>query len=156
MLEPQRRGFTMIELIMVLTLVGIVAAIGGPKLSAALQSRATASDTDQFVVTHSLARSTAIRYGRVAQLHVDTAGKRFWIDVDTSANGVGQRATIANVRDLSGDNVMMTSTRALLCFDARGIASTAGSCEPGDIQVIFSDGATADTVATTALGKVLR
>ena len=156
MIETQRRGFTMIETIMVLTLVSIVAAIGGPKLSAALQRRTTASAADQFVLTHSLARSTALRYGRVAQLHVDTTGKRFWIDVDTSANGVGQRATIANVRDVSGDGLVMTSTRALLCFDARGIASTSGSCESGDATVIFSHGATADTVATTALGKVLR
>jgi len=156
MLETQRRGFTMIETIMVLTLVAIVAAIGAPKLTAALQRRTTASAADQFVLTHSLTRSTALRYGRVAQLHIDATLKRFWIDVDTSANGVGQRATIASVRDVSGDGLVMTSTRALLCFDAGGIASTSGSCESADVTVIFSDGATADTVATTALGKVLR
>lgn len=156
MLETQRRGFTMIETIMVLTLVAIVAAIGAPKLTAALQRRTTASAADQFVLTHSLTRSTALRYGRVAQLHIDATLKRFWIDVDTSANGLGQRATIANVRDVSGDGLVMTSTRALLCFDAGGIASTSGSCESADVTVIFSDGATADTVATTALGKVLR
>jgi len=156
MLETQRRGFTMIETVMVLTLVAIVAAIGAPKLTAALQRRTTASAADQFVLTHSLTRSTALRYGRVAQLHIDATLKRFWIDVDTSANGVGQRATIASVRDVSGDGLVMTSTRALLCFDAGGIASTSGSCESADVMVIFSDGATADTVATTALGKVLR
>jgi prepilin-type N-terminal cleavage/methylation domain-containing protein len=156
MLETQRRGFTMIETIMVLTLVSIVAAIGGPKLTAALQRRNTASAADQFVLTHFLARSTALRYGRISQLHVDTTGKRFWIDVDTSANEVGQRAIIGNVRDVSGDDLVMTSTRTLLCFDARGIASTSGLCESADAKVIFSDGAVADTVATTALGKVLR
>lgn len=156
MLETQRRGFTLIDTIIVLTVMAIVAATGGPKLSAALQSRTTASAADQFVLTHSLSRSTALRYGRVAQLHVDATGKRFWVDVDTSANGIGQRATIAYVRDVSGSGLTMTSTRALLCFDAQGIASTSGSCEPGDAKVIFSDGAMADTVTTTALGKVLR
>jgi hypothetical protein len=50
----------------------------------------------------------------------------------------------------------MSSNRTLLCFDARGIASTAGSCQTGDAQVIFAEGATADTIVTTALGKVLR
>ena len=50
----------------------------------------------------------------------------------------------------------MTSNRALLCFDARGISSTMGSCESGDAKVIFSDGAMSDTVTTTILGKVLR
>lgn len=156
MIGTQRRGVTMIELLMVLAVIGIVAATGGPKISAALQRRTTASVADQFVLTHSLTRSTALRYGRVAQLHIDAPGKRFWIDVDTSANGIGQRATIAFVRDVSGNGLQMASSRALLCFDARGIASTVGSCEPGDAQVVFTDGSMADTVKTTALGKVLR
>jgi hypothetical protein len=50
----------------------------------------------------------------------------------------------------------MTSNRNLLCFDARGLASTAGSCQTGDAQVIFAESDKADTVTTTALGKVLR
>jgi prepilin-type N-terminal cleavage/methylation domain-containing protein len=156
MLGSPRKGLTMIELLMVLSVMGIVAATGGPRVSAALQRRTTASIADQFVQAHSLTKSTALRYGRVAQLHIDAPGKRFWIDVDTSANGIGQRATIANVRDVSGNGLQMTSTRALLCFDARGIASTSGTCEPGDAQVIFADGLMRDTVTTTALGKVLR
>jgi len=154
--ETQRRGFTLIESIIVLTVLAIVAAIGAPKLSEALHRRTSSSAADQFVLTHSLSRSTALRYGRVAQLHIDASTRRFWIDVDTSANGIGQRATIANVRDVTGSGLSMTSTRTLLCFDARGMASTSGSCEPGDAKVIFSDGATADTVSTTILGKVLR
>jgi prepilin-type N-terminal cleavage/methylation domain-containing protein len=156
MIGSNRRGVTVVELLMVLAVLGIVAATGGPKISAALQRRTTASVADQFVLTHSLTRSTALRYGRVAQLHIDAPGKRFWIDVDTSANGVGQRATIAFVRDVSGNGLQMTSSRTLLCFYARGIASTVGSCEPGDAKVVFTDGVMADTVNTTTLGKVLR
>ena len=156
MRQTNRRGFTMIESLMVVSIIGLVAAIGGPKVSSALQRRTTASAADQFVVAHSLTRSTALRYGRIAQLHVDAPGQRFWVDVDTSANGIGQRATIANIRYVSDAGLHMTSNRALLCFDARGIASTAGSCESGDAKVIFSDGVVADTVATTILGKALR
>jgi prepilin-type N-terminal cleavage/methylation domain-containing protein len=156
MLQMNRRGFTMIESIMVVAIIGVVAAIGGPKVSSALQRRTTASAADQFVVAHSLTRSTALRYGRIAQLHVDTVGHRLWVDVDTSANGIGQRATIANIRYVDDVGLQMATNRALLCFDARGIASTAGLCESGDAKVIFSDGVVADTVSTTSLGKVLR
>jgi len=154
--ENQRRGFTMMETLIVLTVMAIVAATAGPRLTAALHRRTSSSAADQFVVTHSLSRATALRYGRVAQLHIDAPTRRFWVDVDTSANGIGQRATIAYVRDVSGSGLSMTSTRTVVCFDARGMASTSGSCEAGDMQVIFSDGATADTVRTTILGKVLR
>jgi len=156
MLMTRRHGFTMIETIMVLTLIGIIAGIGGPKISAALQRRTTASVADQFALTHSLSRSTAVRYARIAQLHIDAPGKRFWVDVDTSADGSGQRATIAYVRDVSTSGLTMTSTRTLLCFDARGLPSTSGSCEAGDAHVVFADGAMADSVVTTTLGKILR
>ena len=151
-----RQGFTLIEAIIVAGIIGIVAAAGGPKISAALHRRTTASAADQFVLTHSLTRSTALRYGRIAQLHVDAAAQTFWVDVDTSANGIGQRATIADVRYVSDYGLRMASNRALLCFDARGLASTIGSCESGDATVIFSDGVVADTVTATILGKVLR
>jgi prepilin-type N-terminal cleavage/methylation domain-containing protein len=156
MLESYRRGFTMIEMIMVIALAGIVATIGGPRIGVALQRRTTASAADEFALAHSLSRSTAIRYARIAQFHIDAPGKRFWVDVDTSANGSGQRATIAYVRDVSTTGLTMTSSRALLCFDARGLPSTTGSCEPADAKIVFSDGAGADSIVTTALGKILR
>ena len=141
---------------MVMSIIGIVSAIGAPKVAVILQRRSTASAADQFVVTHSLTRSTALRFGRVAQLHIDQPGQRFWVDVDTSANGIGQRAIIANVQYVDENGLNISSNRILLCFDARGIASTSGSCEAGNAQVIFSDGAKADTVITTILGKVVR
>lgn len=156
MVAMNRQGFTVIEAVMVLSVIGIVAATAGPKVSAALNRRTTASTADQFVLTHSLARSTALRYGRIAQLHVDVGGQRFWADVDTSANGIGQRGIIGNIRYISDNGLRMTSNRALICFDARGTASTIEACESGDAKVIFSSGAVADTVRTTVLGKVLR
>jgi len=41
MLQTNRRGFTMVESIMVVSIIGVVAAIGGPKISSALQRRTT-------------------------------------------------------------------------------------------------------------------
>jgi len=155
-MTTQRAGFTLIEGIVSVAVIGILAAVGGPHIADALQSRQSSSAADQFVVVHNLTRATALRYGRIAQLHIDAPNKQFWVDVDTSANGSNQRATIANVRDISDNGVTMTSSRTLLCFDARGIPSTLGSCQPGDTQLVFSDGTVADTIVTTALGKVLR
>jgi prepilin-type N-terminal cleavage/methylation domain-containing protein len=152
----RRTGFTLLDIIIVMAIMAVVAAMGAPKLATALRRRTTATAADQLVTAHSLARATAVRYGRTAQLHIDAAAKKFWVDVDTSANLIGQRATIWYARDMSQTGVTISSTRSLLCFDARGIASTAGTCQAGDAQVVFTDVDRADTVTTTSLGKVLR
>ena len=152
----RRRGFTLLEVIIVMSLLAVVAAMGAPKRSAALRRRTTQTAIDQFATAHSLARATAVRYGRVAQLHIDASTRRFWVDVDTSANHIGQRATIWYMRDLTQPGLVMSSTRSLLCFDARGLPLVAGSCQSGDAQVIFTVLDRADTVRTAALGKILR
>ncbi|HJQ10568.1 MAG TPA: GspH/FimT family pseudopilin [Gemmatimonadaceae bacterium] len=154
--QDRRRGFTLLEVIIVLALLAVVAAMGTPRLSAALRRRTTQMAADQFATAHSLARATAVRYGRVAQLHIDAPTKRFWVDVDTSANGIGQRATIWYTRDLTSTGVVMQSNRSLLCFDARGLPLVLGACESGDATVSFTLLDRADTVRTAALGKILR
>jgi type IV fimbrial biogenesis protein FimT len=152
----RRRGFTLVEVIITLGLLAIIAAMGAPRLSAALRRRITQTAADQFVTAQSLARATAIRYGRVAQLHIDASTTRFWVDVDTSANGVGQRATVWYERQLARPGLVMTSNRSLLCYDARGLPLVLGACESGDATVIFTATEKADTVKTAVLGKVLR
>jgi prepilin-type N-terminal cleavage/methylation domain-containing protein len=154
--QNRRGGFTLLEIIIVLALLAVIAAMGAPKLSAALRRRTTQTAADQFATAHSLARVTALRYGRVAQLHIDATTTRFWVDVDTSANGVGQRATIWYERNLSQPGLVMSSNRSLLCFDARALPLVLGACESGDATVIFTATDRADTVKTAALGKILR
>ena len=151
-----RRGVTVIDVIVTTGLVGVVTTFGAPELQEALRRRMVQSAADQFTTAHSLARATAIRYGRVAQLHVDPAARRFWIEVDTSADDIGQRATIWYERTLADPGVQMASDRSVLCFDARGLAYDVDPCQSGDSQLVFSAIDAADTVRTTVLGKVLR
>ena len=151
-----RRGFTLLELIIVLFVLALIAAIAAPRLSAALRNRTTQTGADQFIAAHNLARSTAVRYGRVAQFHIDPTTARYWVDVDTSGAGVGQRAIVWYTRDASAAGLTMSSNRTLVCFDSRGFASTTGTCQGGDLQVVFAMSGHADTVRTTTLGKVLR
>ena len=151
-----QKGFTLLETIVVMLIAATVAAMGAPKLSSALRQRSVTSAADQFVAVHSLARSTALRTGRVAQLHIDASTKRIWVDVDTSANGVGQRATVSYIRDLSSNGVTLVSNRSVLCFDARGAATTGGACEAGNIAITFNDADKSAALSATALGKILR
>jgi prepilin-type N-terminal cleavage/methylation domain-containing protein len=151
-----RSGFTLLETIIVMFLGAVIAAMGLPKLASSLRQRTVTSAADQFVLTHSMARSTALRYGRTSQLHIDAANLKFWVDVDTSANNVGQRATISSVRNVSGTGVTMFTNRSTVCFDARGLASTTAGCEAGDVAITFKDADKSAVVTATTLGKIVR
>lgn len=147
------QGFTLIELLLVVTIFGIVMAISSPSLIYVYRQLEAKAAVNRFMAAHSLARSTAIRYGRVAELRIDPARVRFWVEVDTS--GTGMRDTVGLLHDLS-ERLTMTSDRARLCFDARGLTTTRAACEPGDVTAQFSLGGHTETVRATVLGKIIR
>jgi prepilin-type N-terminal cleavage/methylation domain-containing protein len=150
-----RAGFTLIEFILTLTVFSILIAIVVPRLDATLRKQQSRSAAALFASAHFMARSTAMRYGRTAQLNIDAANNRFWVVVDTTLNG-GKLDTIGTVHRITDGNLTMSSTRSVLCFDRRGLALTGGSCQSGDATVIFTTVGRADTVITTVLGKVMR
>ena len=147
------KGFTLFELLMVLTVMGLMVAILMPSMATSLRQRATRGAVDRLATAHSLTRATAIRFGLLAELHIDATNSRFWVEVDTSGTGI--RDTVGLMSDLAGQ-VTMSSTRSLLCFDPRGLTTTRGACESGDVLVQFSLSGRTDTLRTTILGKVLR
>src|ERR1041385_3226743 len=147
-------GFTISQLLTVVVMFGLMMLIAVPKLDGLFRERSVETAADRLVLAHSLARSAALRYGRGAQPHVDAGNARLrggW-----GPTGAGQRAIIGGVQTVSGGGLTFTATRTLLCFDARGLATTRTGCAGGDDTVIFTLGSRADTVTITALGKVLR
>lgn len=152
-------GVTLMELLIVVVVLAAIGAIIGPGLARWYRTRAVAAERDQFVSTLRFTRSTAVRYGRMAELHIDASNNRYWIELDTS--GTNQRDTIGSIRSMSNAVTAFTSTRQLLCFDTRGLPTTqttsaGASCDAADVTVIFTVQGEVDTVQTTALGKVLR
>ena len=146
-------GFTLIEMLIVITVMGVLATILMPSMVTSFRQRATRGAVDRLAMTHSLARATAVRFGRVAELHIDAANGRFWVEVDTSGTGI--RDTVGLMNDVAGQ-VTMSSDRSLLCFDSRGLTTTRNACESGDALVQFSMQGRTGTFQTTVLGKVLR
>lgn len=148
-------GFTLIEMLVVLAVFGILLLIALPKLAEAFKGAKVRGAVSQFVSAHGLARATALRYGRVAELHIDAANTRFWVEVDTSQVG-GVNDTVGTVHNVAEAQLVMTSDRSLVCFDGRGLATTLGACEAGNVTVVFSLAGRTDTVNVSSLGKVLR
>ncbi len=148
-------GFSLIEMLIVLIVFGALLGIALPRLVEAFKGTKARSAMNQFASAHSLTRATAIRYGRVAELHIDAATARFWIEVDTSQAG-GVTDTVGTIYNVASPQLGMTSDRSLVCFDGRGLATTLGACEAGDVTVVFSVADRVDTVNVSTLGKVLR
>jgi prepilin-type N-terminal cleavage/methylation domain-containing protein len=150
------RGITLMEIVAVLTVIGVMSAYATPRLLSTREGLAVRAAADEFVAAHTFARATAIRQGRVVRLKIDAASGRFWIETDSSPTKSGVMVRLAPVRSISSKNVTMTSSRDVLCFDGRGITTPIWSCPSGDAVLTFTRGEYADTVTTTITGKVLR
>lgn len=151
----RRNGFTLIEMTYALLLVSMLAGAVMPPLMRWQRNMALATSMDRFERLHELARITAVREGRIAELHLDAANRLMWVEVDTTDAGVSD--TVAVIRDFD-EEVSFRANRALLCFDARGLPTAVGACDAPDATVAFwlvTDGQT-DSTRITLLGKIVR
>lgn len=150
------RGQTTVDLIVVLIVFSAMAGTAFPKMFKHQAKYAVRHAADEFVSLYQTARTVALRSGRVAQVRIDPDNDRFWVEVDTSLARIGITDTIGSVRHLSESKVTLSSTKTLLCFDGRGLATPVWDCPDADATLIFSRSVHADTVRTTLTGKVLR
>lgn len=153
--DVNRAGFTFIEMLIVLVIAAVLLGIGMRPLTRELQAAKIRGAVDQFVSAHAFAKATAIRHSSVGEFHIDASTARFWIEVDTS-NGGGVNDTVRTIYSVGEGGLVMTSNRSLVCFDGRGLATTAGTCEAGDFLVTFFYSFRTDTVTASSLGKILR
>ncbi len=144
------------ELMAVCVVIGLLILIIIPRIDLALRAASRHSAAAQFTTAHAMARATAVRYSRPSELHIDPANGLFYVVVDTTLAGSGIKDTVGFIHRLGTSDLTITSTRTLLCFDRRGLASTVGTCQAGDATVTFVSNGKADTVITTTLGKILR
>ncbi len=64
--------------------------------------------------------------------------------------------TIGVIVDVGGYGVTLASTQSLLCFEARGMPSSASGCATTGATISFTYNNAGDTIVTTTLGKILR
>jgi Tfp pilus assembly protein FimT len=156
-------GFTTLETITVMIIFGTMAAVAGPKFYASYAAATSRTTADRLARGAELARATAVRLNRPAELHVDTVGKKFWVEVDTTVNMSGVKDTVGIVQDVRSTKVGMalslngsSAATAVVCFDVRGMRSTRSSCQSGAAIVVFRLDTHVDSVQVTSIGKVIR
>jgi prepilin-type N-terminal cleavage/methylation domain-containing protein len=144
------QGFTLVEILIVVVLIGIMLAVGIPYFRTGTVKGDLRSGADAIAQLHAVAKQTAIQRGRTARL-VMNAGANTVVVTATNAAGTAQD-TVGKVEDLNSRfGVTFTTTNATLVFTPRGIGG-----ESAGTTIIVSKAGFADTITISAAGRLLR
>ncbi len=157
-----KNGFSVLELITTMTMGGILVMITLPASGTMVERSKLTAAKRQFMSAYNMAKAAARRHRGIAELHIDQSAGTFWVELDPGVVG-GTRDTVGGIRHVTGSgrqarshDASLSSNRSLVCFDARGITTTRGSCQAGDLFVVITVNGRADTLRTTAMGQLLR
>ena len=142
----QRRGFTLIEVLMVITIVGILLGVVVPRYGAISGAMSVHSAKQELGSMLAQGRATAIRTDQTV-LVVRTGNVMSLIGI----NGTG--STIISQQDLGSQfAVTVSASRDTVTYDSRGMVTGNSST----LKFIVTNGSTRDSVCLMALGKVTR
>lgn len=141
-------GFSLIELIVVLTLMGIVAALAEPSMTEYVNRSKTRRALDRITGDILMTRMLAVRSGEGAVLEMTGPSTyRIWVEGDP----VDTVKTVSLASDYAGVTVQAPTADGRLTFNGRGLL-----VDPGTGQMIARLGRGADTLRITAAGRVYR
>ena len=79
----RQRGFTLLELVLVMVIIGTVLAMAAPSLRGFFASRQTEDAAASIVALTRLARSQAVAEGRAYRLNFDLKETTYWLTAQT-------------------------------------------------------------------------
>lgn len=145
-------GYTIVEMVLVVVIMGVIAAIGFPRIRGALDSqnvRSARAAAQTFVVK---ARAAAVQRGCRGTLNTPGDG-RMWVTVCRAVPAVGSTVdTLGPVETLAARyNVTISPSRDSIAFDARGLKINFER-----VTIRFAHGSITDSLVVNELGKVVR
>src|SRR5262245_18657212 len=144
-----RKGFSLVELMFAFVLIGVIMAIGFPRLRYSLEKSNVRSSKALLATLAATARSTAVQRGCNATLNL--TADSVWV----TACGVNPPAAAVAVgtKKLVGSefNITLVPGAASIVYDPRGIRTT---FQTTSIRIVGAH--YTDSVVINQVGKVIR
>lgn len=147
MTNPRTRGFTLIEMLIVVTIIGIVSGFGLPRMNELMKRESTRSARREVVTLVSRARNTAAQRGCRSTLHISASTDQVWV-TSCKLTGTG-RDTIGTVLNT------LTRYKVLLAADADSLPFAANSLGlgTGTISFTFTRDSYSNTMRVSSVGR---
>lgn len=117
-----RRGFTLPEMMLVVVIIGIMAAMAGPRLFRWIQVAGQRGAANQVIADLQYARVQAVRQGQTVSLRIDNS-KQYRVTVDDGQGNVVRTLKTMNMA-LTYRDATLDPTSGRIGFDSRGMLRT--------------------------------
>ena len=145
----KRRGFTMVELVLTMSIAGVAVGLAAPRLQTSVGRIAMRSATSHVTNAVAAARLTAANRGCPAVLHLDGTTSRVWI-TSCRPSGAGQE-TVSSDYMKSRFKVAMSASADSVRFIPTG---TRADWSTTTIRFQHQTLSLSDSVRIDALGRV--
>jgi type IV pilus assembly protein PilA len=149
-----RRGFTLIETMVVLVIAGITMAIALPKFASMRDRMAVRSAKQQFSSYLASARAAAIRQSQYGHFHANS--NTIWSNVNQPDGTNINVSRAVSLRTARGVNVTLGGSppsNDSILFDSRGMAGV-GSNNSGGHVYVFTRNGFKDSICVSRLGLI--
>tara|TARA_B100001115_G_C15726733_1_gene353722 strand:- start:212 stop:730 length:519 start_codon:yes stop_codon:yes gene_type:complete len=121
--KQKQMGFTLMELLMALAIVGIIAVFGIPSMTQFLASKRTDSQINEFLITIREARTSAMKLNSTVVINPINGDWTSGWQMGLDANGNGSIDSILRDSLIDSNELQFDSIPSSLSFDSRGRAN---------------------------------
>ena len=139
------RGFTLLEMLMVIILIGVATAVVVPPLGRALDRVAVDEAAERYAALHETARQMAIARGRHARVELDSTRREAVLALRRTATAWDT----LEVQSLG--RAALSASRTMVTFSPLGIGFGASNT-----SIVFTAGMAAETVTVSRTGRLRR